>query len=256
MDVEGAEEVAHPVRALVGRAQALGPPGRRPARALVGDQLDWAHLVKADDRAVGGRLSVEREYALGLLPKVGIGAPLPRARALEAEPRLVEQRSQRGLRQDGGAGRFEVGAELGDRPARERDALVVGAGARERHDGVALGGRRLAGAPAPVVRVEGGKAALVELVDDLAHVRLVGHVEPGDLGRRHLGRRGEQDHRPDPLRAMLRAGRGALQPLGLGGREPAHEDLRGTHDHLQVRVHASRFDIGAGFPVKRLREGH
>jgi hypothetical protein len=56
VDVEGAEEVAHSVRALVGRPQPLGAPDLRPARTLVGDELDRAHLVEADDRAVGGRL--------------------------------------------------------------------------------------------------------------------------------------------------------------------------------------------------------
>jgi hypothetical protein len=51
-------------------------------------------------------------------------------------------------------GRGQVGGQLRQRPARERDALVIGAGARDRNDPVALFGRRLLRAPAPIVRVK------------------------------------------------------------------------------------------------------
>jgi hypothetical protein len=47
----------------------------------------------------------------------------------------------------------EMLGQLGQRPARERDALRVGAGARDRDDPIALLGRGLLGTPAPVVRV-------------------------------------------------------------------------------------------------------
>ncbi len=145
VDVEGAEEVAHSVRALVGRPQPLGAPDLRPARTLVGDELDRAHLVEADDRAVGGRLPVERDHALGLGTEVRVGAPLPRARALEAESRLDEQRSQPGLGQGSHAGLLEVGAELGDRVSATpwwSGRVRATATMRSRSAGVVLWGAR------------------------------------------------------------------------------------------------------------------
>jgi hypothetical protein len=65
-------------------------------------------------------------------------------------------------------------SELGQRPARQRNAQGVGAGARDRDDPVALLGRRLLRTPAPIVRVQRPEPLLVERVDDLPDMRLVG----------------------------------------------------------------------------------
>jgi integrase/recombinase XerD len=84
-------------------------------------------------------------------------------------------------------------AERGDQAQEALFPTRVG-GALSR-DAVALRGRRLRGAPAPVVRVKRFKALLVEGVDHLANVRVVGSDQLGDLRRRHPGRRSEHDHR-------------------------------------------------------------
>src|SRR3954454_16741710 len=73
--------------------------------------------------------------------------------------------------------------ELADRPSRQRDALAVGAGARDRNDLVALLGRRLLGTPAPIVRVKRPEPTIVEVVDDLANELGVGQIQPRDLRR-------------------------------------------------------------------------
>jgi hypothetical protein len=198
----------------------------RPARALVGDQLDRPDLVEADDRTVLGRISVERKHALGLGGEVGVGAPLPGARALVGEAGAVEDPAQR-FRGDVDADRGQVVAQLGERPARQRDAPGVGAGARDRHDPIALGGRRLGRAPAPVVRVERVEPPLVELVDHLAHVGAIRAHYLSDLRRRHARRRGQHDHRPLTLGLVLRPPRDRLQPIALPGRQLTHEHLPG-----------------------------
>src|SRR5215207_3370577 len=93
--VVGTEQIAHPVRFGVGRAQPLGPLGGRPARPVVGDQLDRPHLVKADHHAVGGLGPVEPQDPFGLGLKVGVRALLPRARALMRQARADQRLAQR-----------------------------------------------------------------------------------------------------------------------------------------------------------------
>ena len=106
------------------------------------DQLDRPHLVEADHDTVLGFGSVERQDALGLLGEIGIRAPLPGARALMTQTGSAERLTQRLLTQrDPQAG--EMLGELGQRPSRQRDALGIGAGARDRDDAVALLGRSL-----------------------------------------------------------------------------------------------------------------
>jgi hypothetical protein len=221
----------------------------------MGDQPDRAHLVEADDHAVLGLGSVERKDALGLRLKVRVWTPLPRARALVGESGADQRLAQRLLGQMD-AHTSQVRGQLGQRPARQRDALVVGAGARDRDDALALLGRRLPGAPAPVVRVQRVKPLLVERVNHLAHMRLIASHQTGDLRRRHPSRRRQQDHRPLTLGLVLRLARDLAQPQALLRRELAHEHIRRTHHHLQHRGHASWFATEGEFPVKRLRETH
>jgi hypothetical protein len=197
----------------------------------MGDQLNRAHLVKADHHPIIVFGSVEREHALGLLGEVGVRAPLPRARALMREAGANQRLAQRLLAElDAQAG--QVQPQLGQRPTRQRDALMVGAGARDRHNPVALLGRRLAWAPAPVVRVQRVKPWIVERVDHLAHVRLIGAHQPGYLRRRHPGRGRQQDHRPLTLGLIRGALGDRLQPRALLRSQLAHEHLRRTHRHL------------------------
>jgi len=93
-------------------------------------------------------------------------------------------------------------------------------------------------------------------MDDPAHVRLVGAEQPRDLRGIHERGRGQQDVGSLALGLVLGSARDRLQPIALLGRQLADEDLRGTHGHLQLRVHARPFDVGTRFPVKRLREDH
>src|SRR5207245_10199186 len=95
VDVVGAEQVAHPVVVAVGGAQPLGQLAVSPARAVVRNQSDRAHLVKAHDRTIFWRMAVEGEHALGLRGEVGVRAPLPRSRALVGEPRADQRLAQR-----------------------------------------------------------------------------------------------------------------------------------------------------------------
>ena len=153
MHVVGAEQVAHPAVLAVGRAQPLGQLARRPPGAVVGDQLDRSHLVKADDDPVRWALAIQAEHPLGLRLEVGVRAPLPRARALVRESRADQRLTQR-LLGEVDPDRGQVHGQLGQRPARQRHALGVGAGARDRDDPVALSGRGLLRTPAPIVRVQ------------------------------------------------------------------------------------------------------
>jgi hypothetical protein len=174
---------------------------------------------------------------------------------LKAQPRRIQQRPQRGRREHRDLLFGQMPAELVDRPPGQRHALRVGTGARDGHHGVALLGRDLPWAPAPVVRVKRPETTLVEVVDDLADMIGVGQIQPRDLRRRHLGRRGQQDHRPDARRAMLAIGRQPLEPTRLDGLQRPHKHFGRTHPHLH-RSDASPFDASAPFPVQRFSEAH
>lgn len=232
--VVGAEQVAHAALLGVGRAQPLAAFARRPARAVMGDQLDRSHLVKADHDPVVGFGSIQRQDALGLGDEIGIRAPLPRPGALMRQARGSQRLAQRLLAVlDPQAG--QVLSQFGQRPARQRDALRVGAGARDRDDAIALRGRRLLRAPAPIIRVQRREALLVKRVDDLAHVRLVGACHRRDLRRRHPHRRRQQDDRPLALGLILGLLGDLLEPRALLGRQLADKHLRRTHRHLHDR---------------------
>ena len=155
--VVGAEQVAHPAVLAVGRSEPLGPFLPRPAGSLVGDQLDRPHLIEADNDAVLWTFPVQAEDAFGLGLEVRVRTPLPRTGPLVREPRTDQRLAQRLLRQDD-PHPGQMRAELGQRPSRQRHALGVRAGARDRHDPVTLRGRGLpgtvhaGGVPAAVVR--------------------------------------------------------------------------------------------------------
>jgi len=168
---------------------------------------------------------------------------------------VIEQRAQRRRGEGGDAPLGEVRGQLLDRPPRQCDALMIGAGARDRDDAIALLGRRLGWAPAPIVRVQGRKPSVVEVMDHLAHVRGVGQIQPRNIGRRHLRCRRQQDHRPHARAAMLGARREPLQALGLLRRQRPDEHFRGTHHHLHDRD-TSPFAAATTFPVKRSGVSH
>ena len=255
MHVVGAEQVAHPAVLAVRVAESLGTLLLRPSGVLVRDQLDRAHLIETHDNPVLRAFSVEAKHPLGLLREVGVRAPLPRTGPLMREPGGDQRLAQRLLAQDD-PHLCEVMLELGQRPARQRHALRVRAGARDRHDPIALAGRGLLGTPAPVVRVQRTEPPLVERVNHLTHVRLIRTHHRRDLRRRHSRCRGQQDRRPLALGLVLRTFGDPLQPRTFLRRELAHEHLRRTHDHLQARGHTPSFATGTKFPVKRFRETH
>ena len=94
VDVQGTEDVADPVLAVVGRAQPLGQPSRGPAGALARFEADRSHLVEADHRPVKRRRGVELEHPGGAGLVVRIRARLPRAGALERQASLGQQPPQ------------------------------------------------------------------------------------------------------------------------------------------------------------------
>src|SRR6202043_2922314 len=125
-----------------------------------------------DDASVTGRGLAQLEDARRLLLVVGIGAGFPGAGALERQAGLLEQRAEgRGPNRDPLPS--EVIRKPRQRPARQRDPLIVGTGTGHADDPLTLISRDPAGSPAPVARAQAVHPALVELVDDLAHVRRV-----------------------------------------------------------------------------------
>jgi len=83
------------------------------------------------------------------------------------------------------------------------------------------------GPPAPLVRVQRVKPPRVELVDDLADMRVVGQPHPRDLGHRHAHVGRQQDRRTDPRRLVLGARREPLQAHRLVVRQRPDEHLGG-----------------------------
>jgi len=255
VDVIGAEDVAGAVPAVEGRALALGSLARRPADAGVRAQADRAHLVEADHHAALGRLGVEGQHARGLGLVVGIGAGLPGARALKRQASRGEDPPQVRGRDRDDLPLAQVTREPRQRPARGRDPERVGAGAGHRDDPSALLGGDPAGSPAPRLRVQRREPPLVERVNDLAHVRLVGADQRRDLLRAHPCRRRPADQRALALDLRLRLAREPLEPVALLGQQLPEEHRRGTHHHLQTRD-ASQFAAHRRFPVNRYETGH
>jgi hypothetical protein len=256
VDVVGAEHVAGAVAAVERRPVALGAAGRCPAGAVGWSQRDRPHLVDGDHRRALRSPLVERQYPLRLGGVVGVRARLPRPRALERQARLSQQSAEMGGRDLDDPFARQPQREARQRPARERHPLAVGTGAGHRDDPLALLGGDPAGTPAPIVRAQRVQPPLVELVDHLPHVRLVGHPHPRDLRCRHACVRRQQDRRSLTRRLVLRLLGEPLQPHRLLVRQRPHKHLRGTHHHLQARVHTSLVVSDQEFPVERLEKPH
>ncbi len=203
-------------------------------------------------------MAVEREHPGRFLLVVGVGALLPAARPLQRDPVAGEDPAQVGAR-DLEPLPAQVAGELGQAPTREWHPERVGTSAGDRDDPSFVVNRDPAGSPAPETRAQRIEPVPVEIVDHLAHLRLVGEQHARDLGRTHQRVRGEQDHRPLPRRGELRLLRQPLQPLPLVRGQLAYKHLGRTHRHL-LRSHASGFDTNsrgpATFQVKRCERAH
>ncbi len=226
----------------------LGPAAAGPAAAVLGAEALRPLLVEADHDAVFRLLAVEGEDARSLGLVVGVGALLPAARPLQRD-RVARENPRQVRGRDLDPLPSQVPRELGQAPACEGRPERRGTGAGERDDPRFVVTRDPAGPPAPQTRAQGGEAVLVEVVDHLAHVRLVGEQHARDLGRAHQRVRGQQDQRPLPRRGQPRLLRQPLQPLPLGRGQLADKHLRGTHRHLPWS-HASRFDAQRQGPTR------
>jgi hypothetical protein len=247
--------VAGAVTRVEGRAPTLGALARRPPRTGRRAQADRPHLVEADHDAVIGRLGVERQDARGLGFVVGVGAGLPGPRALKRQAGRGEDPPEVRRRNFDDRLLAQVAREALERPARRGNPERVGTGTGHRDDPSALLVGDPAGSPAPQLRVQRAEPPLVERVNDLAHVRLVGAHERGDLLRAHPRRRRPHDQRALALDLRRRLAREPLEPIALLGQQLPDEHRRRTHHHLQTRD-ASQFAGHRRFPVNRYETGH
>ena len=184
-----------------------------------------------------------------------VGTGLPGAGALKRQPSVGQQPTQvrRADLED-----LRVGEVIGQprqRPARQRGPLAVGAGTGDGNDPLALLVGDPAGPPAPILRVQRHHPALVEVMDDAAHMRLVGHPHRRDLRHRvaHVGC--QQDRRALARGEMLGLLRTPLEQPRLVMRQRPDEHLTGTHHHLLARD-ASQFAARGEFPVKPCEKAH
>ena len=181
VDVERADQVADPVPAVVGRAVTLGAPAPGPAAAVTGAEALRPLLVEADHDTVFGLLTVEREQPRRLRLVVGIRALFP-APACAAARSRCGRGSGPGARARPRSLPAQIAGKLGQAPAREGHPERVGTGAGERDDPCLVVSRDPAGSPAPDTRAQRIEPVPVELVDHLAHMRLVREQHPRDLG--------------------------------------------------------------------------
>jgi hypothetical protein len=254
VNVEGTEAVAHAVTAVERRTQPLGTLAACPTRAVRRAQADRSHLIEADDHTVIGLGFIELKDALRLGLVVGVGRCLPRTRALEGQARRGQHARQM-RRGDLDPQRAQMHGQPRQRPARQRHPLAVGTSTGDRHDPRPLRSGDPAGSPAPIVRVQRIQPTLVELVDDLAHVRLIRLPHTRDLRCRHARIRRQQDRCALTRREMLGTRRTALQRDRLAMRKRPNEHLRGTHHNLLHRD-TSQFAAHSEFPVKHSEKDH
>ena len=184
MHVERADQVADPLPAVVGGTVPLGPAAAGPAAPVPGAEALRPLLVEADHDTVFGLLAVELEDARRLRLVVGIGALLPAPRPLQRDPVAGEDPPQV-RRRDLDPLLDEIAGELRQAPARVRHPKRVGTGAGDRDDPCLVVSRDPAGSPAPGTRAQRIEPVPVEVVDHLAHVRLVCQQHPRDLRRAH-----------------------------------------------------------------------
>ena len=141
------------------------------------------------------------------------------------------------------------------RPARQRDPLVIGTSTGHRNRRSALLASDPAGTPAPILRVQRRHPTLVEVMDHAAHVRLVGHPHLSDLRHRSPDIRRQQNRRSLARGEVLGLLGSALKRDRLLMRQRPDEHLRGTHHHLPDRD-VSPFATNNEFPAKPSEKGH
>lgn len=190
MNVVGTHHVAHAMTAVKGGALTLGLLPGRPARSSSRAQADRAHLIEAHDHTVLGCLAVEREHPGGLGLIVGVGTGLPGPGALKGQAGLREDPPEVRWGDLNNALLCQMARQPLQRPARRRNPDRLGTGTGHRDDRSALLIGDPAGTPVPPLRVKRCHPPLVEVVDHLAHVRLIGHPHRRDLrhGRGHIRR--------------------------------------------------------------------
>ena len=199
VDVERADQVADPLPTVERRAVPLGPAVACPTAPVFGAEALRPLLVEADHDTVCRLLLVEGEDPRRLGGVVGVGALFPTTRALQRDPVAGEDPGEMG-RRDLDPLRVQVARELREAPARVRHPERVGTGAGDRDDPLLVVSRDPAGSPAPKTRAQRLEPVPVEVMDHLAHVRLVGEQHARDLRRAHQRVRREQDQRPMPRR--------------------------------------------------------
>ena len=253
--VVGAEHVAGSVTAVVVGALALGTPAPRPALPSGRAQADRPHLVKGDHHPVVRRdRGAQGQDPRGLGLVIGVRAGLPGAGALKGQPGVSEQPAHV-RRADLNAALSQMSRQPGQRPARQRHPLDIGPGSGDRDELPALRGRDPAGPPGPRPRKQRVKPPLVEVVDDLAHMTIVGQPRTRDRARRQPRVRAQHDRRALTRGLVLRALGQPLQPQRLLVRERPNEHLRRTHQHLHHRD-ANQFATHTPIPVRTSEKAH
>ena len=182
--VERADQVADSLAAVESRAVPLGTAAPRPAAPVLGAEALRPLLVEADHHTTARLLAVEGEDPRRLLLVVGVGALFPAARPLQRDPVAGEDPAQMGGR-DLDPAPAQVVGELGQAPACERHPERVGTGAGDRDDSGLVVSRDPGGSPAPETRAQRVEPVPVEVVDHLAHMRLVRQQHARNLGRAH-----------------------------------------------------------------------
>jgi hypothetical protein len=146
VNVEGSDQVADAVAAVVGRPVPLGTTLPRPTSAMLGAQALGALLVEADHDAVFGLLPVQSQDPRRLRLVVAIRALLPAASALQRDAVAGKNPAKLGGR-DGQSLPAQVPRELGQAPTRARHPEPVGTSAGDRDDRLLVVSRDPAGTP-------------------------------------------------------------------------------------------------------------
>jgi hypothetical protein len=256
VDVERAEAVADAVAAVEGRAVALGaaPPG--PARAVPGAQRDRPHLIERDHRPALGRPLVEL---------TAHAPPWPRSRGPAMPSRSgcagTKDRPARAAARDGRARSrrsplAQIGGQLRKPAAREWLPQSVGTGTATATIRLRCAAVIRRGRPPPNLgRSDSNRRSLNSWITLRTCDSSVCHIE-AICGTPCLVADASRIDAPLPRREVFRLLGHAPQPLALLRRQLAHEHRRGTHHHLQTRVHASLFADRGQFPVQRCGKAH
>src|SRR5919201_864869 len=223
VDVEGAEEVAHAASPHVGGTLAPRPLALGVTMARVGLERNRAELVEADHYSIARAGAVQRHDASGLLLEQRIGAALPSPRALEGDILLTQdatQRLDRDARHD--LASLQIPLQASQRPARQR--LAEGGWRRQsdHHDTLTDGRLKRLRPASTDFWVQTVKPELVEGVDHLTHVGLVGLEDQRDLVHGRVHHRRQQDLRTLAQRAA-RQDSGSRNGLLANGIKPERQ---------------------------------